>query len=59
MKLTIPRSLLSIVVCLEGGGGFGDADNAKKRLRMAKMRYSEIPTDYSCDNLAALRINEV
>jgi hypothetical protein len=58
MKL-IPCSFLSSVLCVQGGGGFGGADNAKKRLRMAKMRYSEIPTDYSCDNLAALRINEV
>jgi hypothetical protein len=57
MKL-IPCSFLSAVLCVQGGG-FGATDNAKKRLRMAKMRYSEIPTDYSCDNLAALRINEV
>jgi len=56
MKL-IPRSLLSAVLYLESG--FGGAENAQQRLRMAKMRYSEIPTDYSSDNLAALRINEV
>ncbi|XP_059478247.1 ras-specific guanine nucleotide-releasing factor RalGPS2 isoform X3 [Neocloeon triangulifer] len=43
-----------------GGGCFGvrRAEDAKKRVRMAKMRYSEMPTDYSCDNLAAMRINE-
>ncbi|XP_065342458.1 ras-specific guanine nucleotide-releasing factor RalGPS1 isoform X2 [Cloeon dipterum] len=43
-----------------GGGCFGvrRAEHAKKRVRMAKMRYSEMPTDYSCDNLAAMRINE-